>query len=259
MPWSFGSEWSANRTAFMDGHWWFDASDNTFGYRFGDTEQEWGDTTWEFPGPDQYPTIAAEQSPGWTAKAGEKAMHEALVMGDPYAVDLAAGEHPQYRETADTLAGLMSLNTRRSWAGELLDRAVASGYEPRDDPFVRTYLPGAGIVVPIAPGVVVPLPLMRTAVALAAAELHQAAEEYERAIAVLVQVERTTHVDPVACRAAVCGRPLRQGRRNHRRCRQRRRRLRPHPRLPGIGARRARRYRGSRRGPRRRVRARPTV
>jgi hypothetical protein len=193
MPWSFGSEWSANRTAFMDGHWWFDASDNTFGYRFGDTEQEWGDTTWEFPGPDQYPTIAAEQSPGWTAKAGEKAMHEALVMGDPYAVDLAAGEHPQYRETADTLAGLMSLNTRRSWAGELLDRAVASGYEPRDDPFVRTYLPGAGIVVPIAPGVVVPLPLMRTAVALAAAELHQAAEEYERAIAVLVQVERTTH------------------------------------------------------------------
>jgi tetratricopeptide (TPR) repeat protein len=121
-------------------------------------------------------------------------MHEALVMGDPYAIDLAAGEHPQYRETADTLAGLMSLNTRRSWAGDLLDRAVASGYEPRNDPFIRTYLPGAGIVVPIAPGVVVPLPLMRTAVALAAAELHQAAEEYERAIAVLEGVERTTHV-----------------------------------------------------------------
>lgn len=194
MPWSFGSEWSPDRTVFMDGHWWFDASDNTFGYRFDDTEQEWGDTTWDFPGPDQYPTIAAEQSPGWTAKAGEKAMHEALAMGDPYTVDLAAGEHPQYRETADTLAGLMSLNTRRFWAGELLDRAIASGYEPRDDPFVRTYLPGAGIVVPIAPGVVVPLPLMRTAVALAAAELHQAAQEYERAIDLLELVERTTHV-----------------------------------------------------------------
>lgn len=194
MPWSFGSEWSANRAVFMDGHWWFDTSDNTFGYRFGDAEEEWGDTTWEFPGPDQYPAIAAEQSPGWTAKAGEKAMHAALVMGDAYAVDLAAGEHPQYRDTADTLAGLMSLNARRSWAGDLLDRAVASGYEPRDDPFIRAYLPGAGIVVPIAPGVVVPLPLMRTAVALAAAELHQAAEEYERAIAVLEPAERTTHV-----------------------------------------------------------------
>lgn len=195
MSWSLGSEWSPNRAVFMDGSWWFDPSDNTFGYRFGDREsQEWGDTTWEFPGPDEYPTIAAEQTPGWTAKVGEKAMHHALVGGDPYAIDLAAGEHPGYRNTADTLAGLMSLNTRRSWAGDLLDRVIATGYEPKEDPFIRTYLGGAGIVVPIAPGVVVPLPLMRTGVALAAAELHQAAEEYERAIAVLEPVERTTHV-----------------------------------------------------------------
>ena len=121
-------------------------------------------------------------------------MHEALVSGDPNAIDLAAGQHPQYRSTADTLAGLLSLNTRRSYAGDLLDRAISSGYEPKDDPFVRSYLPGAGIVVPIAPGVVVPLPLMRTAVALAAAELHQDAEEYERAITVLETAERTTHV-----------------------------------------------------------------
>lgn len=196
MPWSIGSEWSADRAVFMDGSWWYDPSDHSIGYRFGDEREtrEWGDTTWEFPGPDQYPAIASELSPGWTARAGEKEIHAALVNGDPYAIDLAAGQHPEYRDLADTLAGLMSLNTRRSWAGDLLDRAIASGFEPKDDPFVRKYLPGAGIVVPIAPGVVVALPLMRIAVALAAAELHQAAEEFERAIEVLEPVEHTTHV-----------------------------------------------------------------
>lgn len=195
MPWSFGADWHDVEPVFLDGNWWYDEHDNTFGYRLGgDERREWADTTWDFPGPEQYPDLAAEQQPGWTAKAGEKAMHEALVSGDPHAIDLAAGQHPQYRSTADTLAGLLSLNTRRSYAGDLLDRAISSGYEPKDDPFVRSYLPGAGIVVPIAPGVVVPLPLMRTAVALAAAELHQDAEEYERAITMLETAERTTHV-----------------------------------------------------------------
>jgi len=195
MSWNLGEDWSAFRPVFIEGDWWYDEDNNTIGYRLGDdAEEEWGDTTWEFPGPDKYPAIAAEVSPGWTAKGGEKAMHEALVAGDPHAIDLAAGQHPQYRNTADTLAGLLSLNTRRSYAGDLLDRAIASGFEPQDDQFVRTYLPGAGIVVPISPGVVVPLPLMRTAVALATAELHQAADEYARAIEVLEPVERTTHV-----------------------------------------------------------------
>ena len=193
MPWS--ADWNIFEPVFVDGNWWYDPNDDSFGYRLGgEEEREWAETTWEFPGPDAYPALAAEQEPGWTAKAGEKAMHAALVSGDAYAIDLAAGEHPEYRSTADTLAGLLSLNTRRSWAGELLDRAIASGYEPKEDPFVRKYLPGAGIVVPIAPGVVVPLPLMRTAVALATAELHQAAEEYAKAIAALEPVERTTHV-----------------------------------------------------------------
>ena len=195
MPWSLGADWQAFEPVFLDGNAWYDEHDNTFGYRLGGEEgDEWGESTWEFPGPDQYPALAAEQQPGWMAKAGERAMHEALVSGDAYALDLVAGQHPQFRSTADTLAGLLSLNSRRSWAGDLLDGAVASGYEPQDDAFVQKYLGGAGIVVPVAPGVVVPLPLMRTAVALATAELHQDAEEYERAIAVLEPVERTTHV-----------------------------------------------------------------
>ena len=195
MPWNFGADWHAAEPVFLDGNWWYDEHDNAFGYRLGgDERREWADTTWDFPGPEQYPELAAEQRPGWTAPAGEKALREAIVSGDPHAIDLVAGQHPQYRSTADTLAGLLSLNTRRSYAGELLDRAIQSGYEPKDDPFIESYLPGAGIVVPIAPGVVVALPLMRTAVALATAELHQEAQEYERAISALEPVERTTHV-----------------------------------------------------------------
>ncbi|GMQ86428.1 MAG: hypothetical protein BMS9Abin07_2007 [Acidimicrobiia bacterium] len=194
MPLRFGSHWDPFGTVFISGDWWYEPSENAFGYTLSDDDREWGDTTWEFPGPEQYATMAAEREPGWTARAGEKAMHAALVSGDPYAIDLAAGQHPSYRATADTLAGLLSLNTRRSYAGELLDRAIGADYEPKDDPFVRTYLPGAGIVVPIAPGVVVALPLMRTAVALIGAELHQVAQEYARAIDILEPVERTTHV-----------------------------------------------------------------
>lgn len=194
MPLRLGADWNPFSAEFISGEWWYDGSDNTFGYTLSEDDREWGDTTWEFPGPEEYAALAAEHGPGWTAKAGEKAMHAAVVSGDPYAIDLAAGQHPTYRATADTLAGLLSLNTQRSYAGELLDRAIEADYEPKDDPFVRTYLPGAGIVVPIAPGVVVALPLMRTAVALAAAELHQAAQEYARAIDILEPVERTTHV-----------------------------------------------------------------
>ena len=194
MPLRFGADWNPSSTVFISGEWRYDRTENTFGYTLSENDREWGDTTWEFPGPEEYAVLAAEHQPGWTANAGEKAMHAALVSGDPWAIDLAAGRHPAYRATADTLAGLLSLNTQRSYAGELLDRAIEADYEPKDDPFVRSYLPGAGIVVPIAPGVVVPLPLMRTAVALAAAELHQAAQEYTRAIGVLDPVERTTHV-----------------------------------------------------------------
>jgi hypothetical protein len=94
MPWSFGADWHDVEPVFLDGNWWYDEHDNTFGYRLGgDERREWADTTWDFPGPEQYPDLAAEQQPGWTAKAGEKAMHEALVSGDPHAIDLAAGQH----------------------------------------------------------------------------------------------------------------------------------------------------------------------
>mgnify|MGYP001819864285 FL=1 len=180
---------------YSDGKWWYDPATNAFGFRTGGQDPlEWDDVTWDFPGPDEYAELASGVEPGWFAKSGEKAMRAALMTGDPHAVDMAAGQHPQYRNTADVVAGLLSLSMRRTYAAELLHRSVAAGFEPREDPFIKKYLPNAGIVVPIAPGVAVSLPIMRVSIALTVAELEQAADDHDRAIEVLRMVDRTTHV-----------------------------------------------------------------
>ncbi len=180
---------------YSDGKWWYDPATNVFGFRTGGEHPlAWDDVTWEFPGPDEYAELAAEVEPGWFAKSGEKAMRAALLTGDPHAIDLTAGQHPHYRNTADVLAGLLSLSVRRTYAAELLQRSVASGYEPKNDPFIRKYLPTAGVGVPIAPGVAVELPIMRVVVALTVAELRQEANDHDGAIETLNAVERTTHV-----------------------------------------------------------------
>ena len=197
MSWSFGASSHLHRHALVhsDGNWWYDPLSNEFGFRLGGREtREWTDTTWEFPGPDEYAELAARSDPGWFAKAGEKAMHAAVISGDPHAIDVTAGQHPQYRNMADVLAGLMSLESRRSYASELLGRSVTAGHEPKDDPFIKKYLPEAGVVVPIAPGVAVALPIMRVAIALTVAELHQENGDLHGAIDILESVDRTTHV-----------------------------------------------------------------
>ena len=197
VSWSFGAGVSPHRHAlvYSDGDWWYDPLSNEFGFRLGGREtREWTDTTWEFPGPDEYAALAARTDPGWFSRSGEKAMHAAVVSGDPHAIDVTAGQHPQYRNTADLLAGLMSLDTRRSYATELLSRSVSAGFDPKNDPFIKKYMPDAGLVIPIAPGVAVALPLIRVAIALTVAELHQEDGDLESAIDVLTLVDRTTHV-----------------------------------------------------------------
>jgi len=197
VSWSFGTSYrpSHHPLVYSGGRWWYDPLLNRFGYRLAGREaREWTDTTWEFPGPDEYAELAAAVEPGWFAKAGEKAMRGAVVAGDPYGIDVTAGQYPQYRNTADVLAGLLSLQTRRSYAAEMLGRSVVAGFEPRDDAFIKKYLSTAGLVVPIAPGVAVALPIMRTAIALTVAELEQENGNFGSAIDVLELVDRTTHV-----------------------------------------------------------------
>ncbi len=180
---------------FTDGRWYYDAGRGEFGYRPESFEPvDWREFPWHFPGPDRYPELAAASKPGLLAPSWEKALHSALVGGDPSAIRAVGGQHPAHRPLADLLAGLMQLATNRAAAKELLAAAYADGFAPEKDPFIRRYLPEAGVTVPVAPGVVVEQPLRRTAIALALAELHQATGDLDDAVAVLQATDRTTHV-----------------------------------------------------------------
>jgi tetratricopeptide (TPR) repeat protein len=180
---------------FVTRNWWYDPWLNEFGYRFPTYEPtQFRDLQWNFHEPDSYASIVAERKPGIFASSGEKAFHAAVAGGDPHTIDLSAGQHPEYRNVADALAGLMSIRTYRSRAIDLLERAVRDGAEPAEHPFIATYLPDAGVTVPVAPGAVVHLPIMRTSLALTLAELLQESDQGLAAIEVLHLVEQTTHV-----------------------------------------------------------------
>ncbi len=178
---------------FTDGRWFYDPGRGEFGDRPDSVEAlDWREFPWHFPGPDRYPRLAADTKPGLLAPSWEKALHSALVDGDPSAVRAVGDRYPAHRALSEMLAGLMELATNRASAKELL--AHADGFVPEKDPFIRRYLPEAGVTVPVAPGVVVEQPLRRTAIALVLAELHQATGDLDDAIAVLQSTERTTHV-----------------------------------------------------------------
>ena len=180
---------------FVTRNWWYDPWLNEFGYRFPTYEPtEFRNLEWDFHEPESYAEIVAERRPGIFASAGEKEFHAAVASGNPEAIDRAADRHPEYRDVADALAGLMSIRTYRSRALQLLERALRDGAEPAEHPFIGTYLPGAGITVPVAPGVVVHLPIMRASLALTLAELLQESDQASAAIEILSLVEATTHV-----------------------------------------------------------------
>ena len=152
------------------------------------------DLSWDFEEPDRYPDLVASQKPGMMASKGEKAFHGAVASGDPEAMLAAAGQHPQYRVAADTIAGLLLMETSFDRGVTLLEEVVASGAEVRQDSFVRKYLPDAGLSVEVAAGVVVHLPLQNNSLLLLLAELYQAGGRREQAIDILRRAEQTTHI-----------------------------------------------------------------
>jgi len=152
------------------------------------------DLSWEFAEPDQYSELIRQQKPGLMASKGEKAIHAALVTGDPIEIVRVAGQHPKYAVAANTIAGLLSLETSVSRGIELLRTAVDSGAEVHKDHFIRKYLPEAGLSVVIAEGLMVRLPLSHTSIVLLLAELYQTRERLDEALAVLDSAESTTHV-----------------------------------------------------------------
>jgi tetratricopeptide (TPR) repeat protein len=159
-----------------------------------DTPTVLRDLSWEFAEPDQYAELIGQQKPGLMASKGEKAIHAALSTGDPSEIVRVAGQYPKYAVAANTIAGLLSLETSVSRGIELLRTAVDSGEEVHKDHFIRKYLPEAGLSVVIAEGLMVRLPLSHTAIVLLLAELYQTRERLDEAHTVLDSTESTTHV-----------------------------------------------------------------
>ena len=152
------------------------------------------DLTWEFAEPDQYPELVAQQEPGFMASKGEKAVHAAIVSGDPSEMLRVAGQQLKYAAAANTVAGLLALETTRSWGIELLRGVIDQGADIDADHFIRKYLPEAGLSVVIAEGLMVRLPLSRNSIILLLAELYQADENADEALRVLDTAEPTTHI-----------------------------------------------------------------
>jgi tetratricopeptide (TPR) repeat protein len=152
------------------------------------------DLTWEFEEPDQYPSVVASQKPGMMVSKSEKAFHAAVASGDADSMLDAGRENPKYATVSKTIAGLLLLESDVGRAIALLDEVIDSGSDIGKDHFVRKYLPEAGLTVVIASGVVVRLPLQTTSLILLLAELHQARDEDDKALALLDRAESTTHV-----------------------------------------------------------------
>ncbi len=159
-----------------------------------DTPTVLRDLSWDFAEPDEYPALVAQQKPGFTASKGEKALQAAIVTGDPNEIVRVAGENPKYAAAGNVIAGLLFMETMAGYGIEILQGVVDRGDNVEKDHFVHKYLPEAGLSVVIAEGLMVRLPLSRTAIVLLLAELYQSRDRIDDALQALESAETTTHV-----------------------------------------------------------------
>jgi tetratricopeptide (TPR) repeat protein len=135
---------------------------------------------------------ATPKKPGLFAPKGEKQLYKAVKAQDVEAMKRVGAEHPDFRLSSYSIAGLMILESDPTEAERLLDEAFATGTDPAADKFVSTYL-FTRVELPIAQGVSAELPINRDAVGLALGELKQGVGNLEGAIEVVEQLEPTTY------------------------------------------------------------------
>ena len=132
------------------------------------------------------------------APAGEKALYKILLSGgtpDPTGLPKVARENPTYRVLTAALDGFLQFQSgSHDRARELLAWVFAQHQEISEHEFSRKYLAGASITVEVCDGISVALPLDTSTVALAVAELHQAAGDLDAAIATVEQIDPPTTI-----------------------------------------------------------------
>jgi tetratricopeptide (TPR) repeat protein len=143
------------------------------------------------PGPEAA-APPSPKKPGMFAPKGEKELYKAVKAQDVKAIQSVGVNHTDFRLPSYSLAGLMLLTDEPSEAELLLGEAFATGKDPADDKFVRSYL-STRLELSLASGVTAELPVNRDAVGLALAELKQDHGDLEAAIDVVEQLEPTTY------------------------------------------------------------------
>lgn len=139
--------------------------------------------------------VPKEPTPGFFAPKWEKALYRVLV-ATPDATALAG--IGQMHEKARPVAALFETINSAMPAGdgqrgvELLSWLLDTGYDPARDAFLAKYLPGYLLRLPVAEGIVVHLPLDRTAMGLLLAELHQGTGNLQSAVVVVENLEPST-------------------------------------------------------------------
>jgi tetratricopeptide (TPR) repeat protein len=134
----------------------------------------------------------APKKPGMFAPKGEKQLYKAIQAQDVQAIKQVGADHPDFRLSAYSLAGLMLITSEPKEAEQLLGEAFATGKDPAEDKFVSTYL-FTRLDLSIAEGITAELPVNRDAVGLALAELKQDEGDLGGAIEVVEQLEPTTY------------------------------------------------------------------
>jgi len=140
--------------------------------------------------PPPLPEEFKRKKPGMFAKAGEKALYEAVIKQDRTMARAAGDEHPDVRLAGYTLAGLWMMEDDPGQAITLLQWVMDSDDDPATDAFVQQYL-RTSVELGLAEGVSVELPICREAVGLSLAELMQDAERIGDAIHLVEGMEPT--------------------------------------------------------------------
>ena len=142
------------------------------------------------PPPPPLPEEFKRKKPGMFAKAGEKALYEAVITQNRTMARAAGDEHPDARLAGYTLAGLWMMQDDPGQAITLLQWVMDSGGDPATDAFVQQYL-STSVELGLAEGVSVELPICREAVGLSLAELMQEAGRIADAIHLVEGMEPT--------------------------------------------------------------------
>jgi tetratricopeptide (TPR) repeat protein len=133
--------------------------------------------------------------PGLRAPAWEKALFKQITgtVNGP-ALHALANENPEANQTihfVEVLYVAMPADDRRR-VRALMNWLFDVGYEPASDPFVEKYIPGRSLGFPIAEGISVSMPVSRSSLGLALAEMEQDEGDRDRAIQIVEALEPTT-------------------------------------------------------------------